>query len=208
MIRLRQFYPRDLLPFVLAYLYDLLRQYYSTWSARALARWWNVKLGRGSLFMGIPYFRKHPTAKISIGNQCIFRSAEWSNSVGLNHRCFIDAARGAEIRIGARCGFSATIISAATTIHIGNDVLCGGNCTICDSDRHPTDMIGRRVNLAGKSKPVIIGDDVFLGMNTVVLKGVTIGNGTIVAANSVVVNSLPSHVIAAGCPARVIKDVS
>jgi acetyltransferase-like isoleucine patch superfamily enzyme len=58
-----------------------------------------------------------------------------------------------------------------------------------------------------KSAPVVIEDDVFIGMNCVVLKGVTIGRGSVVGAGSVVCKSLPSYIIAAGNPARVIREL-
>ncbi|MFC1868752.1 acyltransferase [Thermodesulfobacteriota bacterium] len=203
-------YPvRDLLPFALDYAYEFIRRIHSTFYSRILAKWWGVDLGRGCQFTGTPYFRKHPTAKISIGSICVFRSAEWSNSIGLNRRCFISASRNAEIVIGRESGFSSTIITANKAIHIGNHVLCGGNCTICDNDRHSIDLVERRNNLPGQAAaPIIIEDDVFLGMNTVVLKGVKIGYGTFVAANSVVVDSLPEKVLAGGHPARIIRHLT
>lgn len=178
----------------------------STLCSRLLAQWWKIDLGHSCIFAGIPYFRKHPSGSIAIGDSCSFRSAEWSNSIGLNRRCYLEAALDAEIVIGRKSGFSGTIISASSSIRIGERVLCGGNCTIVDSDRHPLDIDERRTNAPGKAMPIIIKNDVFLGMNVVVLKGVTIGTGTIVAANSVVAESLPDKVLAGGSPARVIHS--
>ena len=97
------------------------------------------------------------------------------------------------------------MISAADSITIGNRVLCGANCTIVDTDRHPIDPVARAENKVADSAAIIIEDDAWLCMNVVVLKGVTIGQGTTVAANSVVTKSLPGNVIAAGVPAQVIK---
>ena len=62
-------------------------------------------------------------------------------------------------------------------------------------------------NERGGSSAVVVEDDVWLGMNVVVLKGCRIGKGTVVAANSVVTRSLPAGVIAAGVPARVIREL-
>ncbi|WP_454734012.1 MULTISPECIES: DapH/DapD/GlmU-related protein [Cupriavidus] len=59
-----------------------------------------------------------------------------------------------------------------------------------------------------KSSPVKIDDDVWLGMNVIVLKGVHIGKGVVVAANSVVATSLPDHVLAGGSPAKIIRKLS
>jgi acetyltransferase-like isoleucine patch superfamily enzyme len=153
----------------------------------------------------MPLFRKHPAGEITIGKKCIFRSAERANTIGLNRRCFISASRDARIQIGDECGFSSTIISASKDIKIGSRVLCGANVTITDNDRHAVDITDRGGNKKMEGCPVIIEDDVWLSMNVVVLKGVTIGKETVVAANSVVTEDLPSAVLAGGIPAKVIK---
>lgn len=57
------------------------------------------------------------------------------------------------------------------------------------------------------SAPVIIGDDVFIGARAIILKGVTIGDGAVIGAGSVVTKSIPPRVIAAGNPARIIKEI-
>jgi acetyltransferase-like isoleucine patch superfamily enzyme len=179
----------------------------NTGLGRFLAKLWNVPLGRHVSFYGVPHFLKHPTASITIGAGCQFRSAEWSNGIGINRRCFLSARRDAEIQIGNDCGFSGTTIDAYRQVRIGDRVLCGANCTILDSDMHPLDAADRASNLEPNAIAIDIGDDVFLGMNVVVLKGVRIGSGTVVAANSVVSKSLPSNVLAAGVPAKPIKSI-
>jgi len=80
---------------------------------------------------------------------------------------------------------------AASGIFIGDRVLCGANVTITDTDWHPVDPRSRQLRECGRALPVRIEDDVWLGMNVTVLKGVTIGAGTAVAANSTVTKSLP-----------------
>ncbi len=98
---------------------------------------------------------------------------------------------------------------AAKRIEIGNRVLLGANVTITDTDFHPLDAHERVTNpVAGKNKPVKIEDDVFVGMNTVILKGVIIGRGAVIGANSVVTADVPAEVVAAGNPARVIRSVN
>lgn len=158
-------------------------------------------------FSVYPIIHKHPTGNLIIGNNAIFRSAEWSNTAGLNRRCVLSASRDAEVIIGNDCGFSSTVIAASDSITIGDRVLCGANCTIVDTDRHSVDPIHRTTHKQAKSKPVVIGDDVWLGMNVVILKGVEIGKGTSVAANSVVTKPLPPNILAAGTPANKIRDL-
>ncbi len=198
---------RDVLPYVLNRTFQRSATTLSTIWGRLLAHWWNIQLGHGCVFTGVPILHKHPTAMVSIGDSCTFRSAQWSNSVGLNRRCFLSAGRDATIQIGNHCGLSATIIAASSRIEVGNHVLFGANCTICDTDRHPLDVDARRQNAPAQSLPIVIEDDVFLGMNVMVLKGCRIGRGTVVAAGSVVTRSLPQFVLAAGVPARVIRSL-
>lgn len=194
--------PRDFAPYLVSIVCTRMLEMSSTWRSRGLARWWGIRIGRDSTFCGMPILRRHPTGHVTIGDRAVFRSAEWSNTIGLNRRCVISAGPGATIRIGDDCGFSATVISAASSITIGNRVLCGANCTVVDTDRHPLEAEARARGKTGEVLPVTIEDDVWLGMNVVVLKGCSIGKGTVVAANSVVTRSLPAGIIAGGVPAR------
>ena len=83
---------------------------------------------------------------------------------------------------------------------IGNHVLIGANCQIGDRDGHS--------NIYKSSpKPIIIENDVWLGMNVTVLKGVTIGEHSIIGANSVVTKDIPANSIAAGNPCKVIRKI-
>ncbi len=86
--------------------------------------------------------------------------------------------------------------------------MVGANSCIYDTDWHPVDPARRATGEAGASIPVIIEDDVWLGANVVVLKGVTIGAGSIIAANSVVTKSIPPGVVAGGTPARPLVNTS
>ncbi|MBN1182648.1 MAG: acyltransferase [Bacteroidales bacterium] len=195
---------RDILPYAFYRCDYKTRQLVDSFIANILVRWWNIHTDGRLLAYGIPKFQKHMLGKISIGNNCKFRSASWSNSVILR-RCFISANRDATITIGNDCGFSGTVISADNSIIIGNRVLCGANCLIFDTDFHPLNPNARFNDGIVDTKPVVIEDDVWLGLGVAVLKGVTIGKGTIVAANSIVSRSLPEYVVAAGIPARVVK---
>jgi acetyltransferase-like isoleucine patch superfamily enzyme len=77
-----------------------------------------------------------------------------------------------------------------------------------DNDVHQINYIERKANKGKvKSAPIVIEDDVWLGANVMVLKGVTIGARSIIGAGSVVTKSIPSDCIAAGTPAKVIKSL-
>jgi acetyltransferase-like isoleucine patch superfamily enzyme len=160
-----------------------------------------VKFGRNTMFYGKPHIRILANTQIKIGNNCRFRSGHTSNLIGINRPCILSTHGGNDnkIIIGNDCGFSGTVIGAFTQITIGNNVKCGANTLITDSDWHQEDP------RSGPAKPIIIGDNVWLGVNAVVLKGVTIGENTVIGANSLVVKDIPANVIAAGNPCKVIK---
>lgn len=176
-------------------------KWYSFWS-RLLSVWWGVTLGRGCVFSGLPWFRRHPRSHIIIDANCKFLSSHTSNLIGINRPCIIATlAEGAEIQIGSHCGFSGTVIGCATSIIIGDNVRCGANTLITDTDWHSDDP------RAGGNMPVIIEKGVWLSVNVTVLKGVTIGENTLVGAGSIVTRSLPANVVAAGSPATVIRQI-
>lgn len=92
-------------------------------------------------------------------------------------------------------------INCFESIKIGNSVAIGNNVCIRDSDNHRIVS-----NEHGKTGPIVIGDHVWIGMNVTILKGVTIGNGAIIAANSLVNKDVPDHTLAGGTPAKVLKS--
>ncbi len=166
------------------------------------ALWWGVKTGSNSRFDGKCYFKKYPKSKITIGNNCEFLSRSAANLIGINRPCIITTnTEEAVLEIGNNCGFSGTVVGAFKKIKIGNNVRCGANTVITDSDWHPDDP---RVSDA---KPVIIGNNVWLGINVVVLKGVEIGENTVIGANSLVTKNIPANVIAAGNPCKEIAKL-
>jgi acetyltransferase-like isoleucine patch superfamily enzyme len=165
-----------------------------------------VDIGDRCRFYGPLNLRKAAGSRIIIGRGCLFRSSQWSNRVGLDRPCMLSTLyEGARITIGDDSGLSGTVIAAATAVDLGRAVLCGGNVTIMDTDWHGVATEHRRRH--GASRPVTIEDNVWLGLGVVVLKGVTIGRDTVVAARSVVSRSLPPGVIAAGNPAVPVRSV-
>ena len=137
------------------------------------------------------------------------RSWVSSNPVAPYHSVFLSTRnKNAEISIGDNFGITGGSIVAAERIIIGNHVLIGGNCLITDTDFHPLEK-EKRKELPKEiiTKPVIIGNDVFIGAQSIVLKGTTIGEGSIIGAGSVVSGDIPENVIAAGNPAIIIRKI-
>lgn len=98
------------------------------------------------------------------------------------------------------------VILDCAEVHIGNNVMFGPNVSVYTAG-HP---IGHKSRLTGKeyALPVSIGDNVWVGGNAVILPGVTIGENSVIGAGSIVVKSIPSGVIAAGNPCKVIREVT
>lgn len=166
------------------------------------AKWWSIQIGKGCKFIGKTYFKRVQNASIVIGEDCVFLSSKRSNLVGLYCPCIISAEqKQAEIKIGKHCGFSGTRIWAAKRIIIGDNVRCGANSYITDTDSHSDDY------RAGKDSEVIIEDNVWIGMNVIVLKGVRIGKNSVIGAGSIVTKNIPENVIAAGNPCKIIKKI-
>lgn len=168
---------------------------------------YGVKHGRHCVIHGKLYINLFPTASVRIGDDFYFSSGWSVNALCANKRGVLYATQNAEISIGDNVGMSSTVLWAHERITIGNHVKIGGNCILIDTDAHNMDYLVRRYPHTdwGVSKPIVIEDDVFIGVNCVILKGVTIGARSIIAAGSVVTKSIPSDCIAGGNPARVIK---
>ena len=192
---------RDSLPHMVECLRRIAITRWHTFWARLAAWWWGVRLGPGCAFNGTPQFRRHPRSGITIGAGCKFNSSPVSNLMGVDRPCIISTLKeGAQIHIGPNCGFSGTAIGCASKIVLGENVRCGANTLITDTDWHTDDP------RTGPDAPVTIEKDVWLGVNVIVLKGVTIGENTFVAAGSLVTRSLPANVVAGGVPAKVFKE--
>ncbi|MEI7825727.1 MAG: acyltransferase [Chlorobiaceae bacterium] len=102
-------------------------------------------------------------------------------------------------------GFCA--IAEHTSIEIGSRVLIGTNVEIIDSDFHGLQVRERLMSKPEWSRKVQIKDDVFIGSNVKITKGVTIGIGAVVANGSVVAKDVPAYTVVGGNPARVIKTL-
>jgi acetyltransferase-like isoleucine patch superfamily enzyme len=182
--------------------YYLVRGWGTTLAGRLLARIWGIELGRACVFRGLPLLRRMPGSTIRIGRHCRFNSRSEYNYIGINHRCILSThADDASIVIGDACGFSGTTIGCAKSITLGRRVRCGANTVITDTDWHESDA------RTSPASAVVIEDDVWLGLNVVVLKGVTIGKNSVIGANSLVSRSVPAGVIAAGTPAKVLRSL-
>ncbi|MBD2129908.1 acyltransferase [Microcoleus sp. FACHB-1] len=108
---------------------------------------------------------------------------------------------------------------AAQRINIGDDVLIAGGVTIVDHNAHSLSFsqrsedvvnwkIGKKDWTNVKIAPVTISNKVWIGFNSIILKGVRIGEGAVVGAGSVVTKDVPAWTVVAGNPARVIREIA
>ncbi|WP_317047131.1 acyltransferase [Pedobacter nutrimenti] len=158
--------------------------------------------------LGIPNLEISPKGKFSIGRMFVMINDAKSAVLGKNNRCKIVVGEGASLIIGDKIGISNVTIVSTKSIVFGNNILVGGGATIVDTDFHSLDSedwhsANDSKNM--KSSPVVIKDNVFIGMNSIILKGVTVGSNVIVAAGSVVTKNIPDNQVWGGNPAKFIK---
>jgi acetyltransferase-like isoleucine patch superfamily enzyme len=159
---------------------------------------------------GLPIIQRYSGSRISIGDRIIIRSWVSSNPVAPYHPVFFSTrSKNAEITIGNDFGITGGSIIAMEKVEIGNRVLVGGNCLITDTDFHPLDMDTRIMQPHhAPGRPVSIADDVFIGAQSIILKGSTIGRASVIGAGSVVSGEIPPNVVAAGNPAVVLRRLT
>jgi acetyltransferase-like isoleucine patch superfamily enzyme len=178
---------------------------------RSYLRIVGVQIGSGLEIFSFPICRRHPAATIRIGsNVCIYNKTR-ENLAGICNRTVLVAERpGAVLEIGDNVGISGAVLFCAELIVIEAYVKIGAGVRIYDTDFHPLSWAERRVNRkeAIATKPIRICQDAWIGANAMILKGVTIGERSIVAAGAVVTSDVPPDCIVAGVPARFVKFLS
>ena len=180
--------------------------------------WWpepipsSVEFGDGFYCETAQIFRKLRSKKLRaviIGNH-VSCYAGCSFAIGENGHC----------RIGDFTLLNGALIMAEESIEIGSHCLVSWNVGIADSDFHPLEPAQRLIDAQAlapyfndrparpklKTAPVKIADNVWIGMNAVILKGVTIGENSVVAAGSVVTKIVEPNTVVAGNPALVVKQ--
>lgn len=160
---------------------------------------------------GIPFINKSLKARIKIGNNFKMNNGSNNSDSSMNGKCRIDVREAAILTIGNDVGMSDVTITCHKKITIGNNVLLGVGCQVRDTDNHSLNPYDRLNGLDWKNKnnlPIIIEDNVFIGANALINKGVRIEKNSIIAAGSVVVKDIPSNEIWGGNPAKLIKTIN
>ena len=168
----------------------------------------NVTLGAGTLLTGDFAFKRFHSTRadaLTIGRDCTMDGAQFA------------LGATARVTIGDFCYFTNAVLLAELELHIGSYVVIGWNATIADTDFHPIapaerirdalacSPLGKRLTRPEIPKrPVVIGDDVWIGPNATVLKGVTIGDGAWIEPGALVTTDVPAGARVLGNPAQIV----
>ena len=169
-----------------------------------------VDVGRQCSFFGMPKVNRARGASISIGDHCIVRSASGSNPLSRGLPTVLSAVTpDAVLSLGEHVGASDSVIFCARRVHIGSGTFLGAETLIMDTDAHPVCPECRAAGNSASTSEVHIGRDCFIGARSVVLKGVTLADGTCVGAGSIVTEGRGKKGgVLAGIPARVVRQSS
>jgi acetyltransferase-like isoleucine patch superfamily enzyme len=149
------------------------------------------------------------------------RAIELGRHVSCYSGCSFALGPRGSCAVGDFTLLNGAIIMAEERIEIGRYCLISWNVGIADSDFHPLDAASRRVDAmalapylpdrpprpATLTRPVVIEDDVWIGMGALILKGVRVGRGSVIAAGAVVTRDVPANSIAAGNPAAIVREL-
>ncbi len=161
-----------------------------------------IIFGSNTLFY-YPFFAIAKRGRIIIGNNC-----------KLN--CYLVVDGDGLIKIGNNCSIGKnTSIRSSKSIEMGNHVLISAEVIVLDNNSHSLDYLERRKDIdfsrygykTAQSKSILIGNDVWVGRRALILKGVRIGDRSIIAAGSVVTKDVPEDCVMAGNPAIIVKHL-
>lgn len=182
-----------------------------------LARW-SLNLngcvhGKGLQVYGPLILQVSEWGSVSLGESISLISRRRSNLSGIPHPVSLQTFGKGRITIGDNSGMSGAILSSRSAISIGKHVKLGVGARIYDHDYHSVNYLHRRDGPIDKAnvatKEIVIGDDVFVGGHSIILKGTRIGDRSIVGAGSVVAGlDIPPDSLVAGNPAKVRRKLS
>jgi acetyltransferase-like isoleucine patch superfamily enzyme len=156
----------------------------------------NVQIGLNSLLIGdyaFKRFRSRRTPALTIGAHCTMDGVHFATG---EEGC---------IEVGDYCYFTNAVLLCEMEVRIGSYVVIGWNATIADTDFSP---LGKgRVRPEIVRRPVVIEDDVWVGPNATLLKGVRVGAGAVVEAGALVTRDVPPRARVLGNPAQIVGEV-
>ena len=166
-----------------------------------------LTIGRDFNIWGSIRILIHGQGFISIGKSFHAVSSRKRSFITLFSPVHLTTIGEAQIIIGDHVGLNGTTITSRKKVSIGDYTMIGPNTIIVDNDGHNAWPPRQRWTTSGKSEEIIIENDVWIGMNCIILKGVRIGAGSIISAGSVVINNVDENSLYAGNPAKKIKSL-
>lgn len=181
---------------------------------------------RAAEYVRLRRFERRFSCRVHPGGEILAKNRHERDSITVGPGTHIRGqlftfGHGGHITMGSYCYVGEnSMLWSALRLSIGDRVLIGHNSSIFDSDTHPLNARerhrqyleiitkGHPAAIDLREDPVTIEDDVWIGCNVVVLKGVTIGRGAVIGAGSIVTHDVPPYVLVAGNPARVIRGLS
>lgn len=167
--------------------------------AVARARWYfrsAERLGKGVRLWGRPVIRNR--GSLLIGDRVRMLSTMAPLEIDVGRGATLEFGEGAYVNYG--CSIGATL-----SVRIGAGSSIGSGSILMDNDFHSLEP--ERRNELPPSAPIVLEENVWLGVRAIVLRGVTIGKGSVIGAGSVVTRDIPPRSLAAGVPARVIRTL-
>ncbi|MEO8665027.1 MAG: acyltransferase [Ignavibacteria bacterium] len=166
-----------------------------------------VRYGKNVRVFGIP--RIENKGSITLGNEMRLISAKCGyNSGNLTGGVFLRTSSVGKIISGDEVYLNGTAIISELEVRLGSRIMIGANTVIMDTNSHNVPYLNRLRRWDKiMRKPVVIEDDVWIGANCFILKGVTVGKGSIIGAGSVVNNDVKPFSVYAGNPAVFVKEI-
>lgn len=160
--------------------------------------------GDGRVIIGASWTKVNPFKTLFVMNENSRLIVNGRFEIYANSSLYVN--ENATLTLGSGYFNTGLNMSVFESVTIGEKVYISENVTIRDSDDHRlTSWEESEVQTKGMTAPITIEDNVWIGMNATILKGVTIGTGSVVAAGAIVTKDVPPHCLVAGVPAKVIR---
>lgn len=168
----------------------------------------NFSMQNEAKVWGRPEILLYADGRFEVGKNAHWVSSSRRGSIAMYSKCHFTVYGNAELRLGNHVGLNGTSITCKKGITIGDDTIIAANTIIVDSDFHTKWPPEKRwdSDTEGQDEEVVIGKNVWIGMNCTILKGVSIGDNALIGAGSLVVDNIPANCLAVGNPAKVVKS--
>ena len=171
--------------------------------------------GRVRILGNLPSIKLPLNSKLIIGDMVVLNSDTKNSNTALTNSCTLVCGLMGKIEIGENTQLNGVSITAYSNVKIGSNCQIASNTFISDTDFHPIDptirereCLGYKFDHAVVNKmPIEIGKNVWIGWGVIILKGVRIGDNSIIAAGSVVLSDVTNNVLVAGNPAVIKKKL-